>query len=496
MNKQKLKIWIPTLMIFSQIMLTVFVVYWLFGQYRSEKDLLYESVYHQYLESQEQVMDSLLLKHVINPVLGDSIKLTIDVATTEDTVEILNKGENKKIIRHFSRDSHPESEIIAINLSGNGESTFSENDSVTVIHGDTEDYLMRSVKLIVHRAEDQLLKDSTMKGIFPAPLDSSMFKQVFAKRLTDKGMDFEIAWLADSICGPDELAESRFFFDSKAHREIPEVNIDKYTSYLISQILPQLLFALLLLALTGSAFYITYLSLRKQFALSVLRESFISNISHELKTPVSTIKVALEAVKKYDNTDKTQPSEEYLNMAESEANRLDELIDKVLIHSKFEEKGELLNIEHISLVELTENVLNSMQVYITEQNAKINFIKPTDKLMTKIDQLFIESVIRNLIDNSLKYTGEHPEIELSFTEDKNHVRLHIKDSGPGIPAEYLPKVFDKFFRIPQDDKHNVKGYGLGLSFARMVMEQHDGSIDVQNLENGGCCFSLKFPKKG
>jgi K+-sensing histidine kinase KdpD len=111
-----------------------------------------------------------------------------------------------------------------------------------------------------------------------------------------------------------------------------------------------------------------------------------------------------------------------------------------------------------------------------------------------MDPLLIQGVISNLVDNSLKYGTENPEITVTLREEGNRVCLDVADNGPGIPEPYLGRVFDKFFRVPNGDRHNIKGYGLGLSFASVVMDQHHGDITVRNLKSGGCAFTLRFPK--
>ncbi|MFC2118945.1 sensor histidine kinase, partial [Bacteroidota bacterium] len=111
-----------------------------------------------------------------------------------------------------------------------------------------------------------------------------------------------------------------------------------------------------------------------------------------------------------------------------------------------------------------------------------------------INKLYVQGVLINLIDNSLKYGSENINIKIGLAQNSSDIYVTVSDNGPGIPEKYISKVFDKFFRVPSDNKHNVKGYGLGLSFAHMVMKQHNGSIELKNLPEGGCSFKLCFPK--
>ena len=112
-----------------------------------------------------------------------------------------------------------------------------------------------------------------------------------------------------------------------------------------------------------------------------------------------------------------------------------------------------------------------------------------------VDPLHFQGVLINLIDNSLKYGPENPEILIRLWQDNGSAYIEVSDNGSGIPKEYIGRIFDKFFRVPTGDTHNIKGYGLGLSFAALVMKQHQGSISVKNLDQGGCSFTLRFPLK-
>jgi two-component system phosphate regulon sensor histidine kinase PhoR len=238
-----------------------------------------------------------------------------------------------------------------------------------------------------------------------------------------------------------------------------------------------------------------YKSMRKQELLNNLRNDFISNISHELKTPVSTVSVALEALKNFDRLKEPQKSREYLDIAFNEMKRLDQLISQVLNTSSLEAHGEYLKIDNADLVSLTREVLNSMQARFDKCGAKVEFITDADVIIIEMDKLYIHGVLFNLLDNSLKYNSGNPEIVINITQRSSDVNLSISDNGPGIPKEYISRIFDKFFRVPKGDVHDIKGYGLGLSFADLVMRHHSGSIEVKNKDEGGCKFTLTFRKQ-
>ena len=183
--------------------------------------------------------------------------------------------------------------------------------------------------------------------------------------------------------------------------------------------------------------------------------------------------------------------EEYLRLASEETQRLGELINRVLDHTLLEQKQHPLDLKAIDLNRLIKEVVDTMKIKLGKKGT-IEFIAPEDSIIMSGDPLYLKGVFINLIDNSIKYCDKEPVIKIVAVKNEDEIVIEINDNGPGIPAEYREKVFEKFFRLPSEDIHNVKGYGLGLSFASLVMELHKGSIEVRNLSPGSS-FILKFP---
>jgi two-component system phosphate regulon sensor histidine kinase PhoR len=201
--------------------------------------------------------------------------------------------------------------------------------------------------------------------------------------------------------------------------------------------------------------------------------------------------VALEALGNYNMKKEPRVMEEYLQLASEETKRLGELINRVLDHTLLEQKEHPLDLIEIDLNKLITDVVSIMNRK-TGSKGIIEFNREDHNITLVGDLLYIKGVLINLIDNSIKYCDTDPVITVSAERKSKYIVVEIKDNGPGIPEEYQKKIFEKFFRLPSENVHNVKGYGLGLSFASLVMELHKGSIEVKNL-NPGCSFKLKFP---
>ena len=266
-------------------------------------------------------------------------------------------------------------------------------------------------------------------------------------------------------------------------------------THILKKISPQLLLSLLLVGLTVISFVFIYRSLLAQKRLTAIKNEFIGNITHELKTPISTVSVAIEAMKNFNALQNPERTQEYLGIAGQELNRLSLLVDKVLRLSMFETQQVELKYEWFDIKDLVNEVMGSMQLQFEKFGAKTTLQLHGNEFTLMADRMHITSVIYNLLDNALKYSKGKPGIDITLSASEKEILLEIKDNGIGIPASYKEKIFDKFFRVPNGDKHNVKGYGLGLSYVAHIIAGHKGSVSVESEEGMGTKFIIKLPKE-
>lgn len=264
--------------------------------------------------------------------------------------------------------------------------------------------------------------------------------------------------------------------------------------YLLKQITQPILFSILLLGITMLSFVLLYRNLLKQQRLAALKNEFISNITHELKTPIATVGVAIEALKNFNAIQDPKRTKEYLDISSNELQRLSLLVDKVLKLSMFEKKEVELKLEPVNLKEVVDEVVDSLKLQLEKHHARVAVTYEGD-LTLQGDRLHLLSVVFNLLDNAVKYSKEEPAIKIDLQGKENTVVLSVTDNGIGIPQEYKDKVFDKFFRIPHGDTHNAKGYGLGLSYVAQVIQKHNGTISVESQAGIGTKFIITLPKE-
>jgi signal transduction histidine kinase len=429
---------IRLLMFLSFSLLIAFSAHWLISQYDREKNHLQKDLTKLFSNVQEDISDSLLWMKVVGPT----------VHTRDSCVE---PGAGYNGIMAY-RDSE---------ISAQGARM-----------------LLKNVKKLSKEEEKQLFRTDTI-----------VFNDIFTQNMRAQGMNFTSKWVhADKKpAGEDDIFIMSNFFTNE-HGII----ISNYESYLTRKMYSPAIFILFLLVITGIAFRTTYLGLRKQMTLATLKDDFINNMSHELKTPVATVKVALEALANFNAMQDPQRRKEYLEMAIIEMNRLELLVNRALSTSLLESGKLSLHKEECDLQQLTEEVMLGMQPKLLQHDAKVVLETSGNSFLSNLDKMHTQGVIINLIDNSIKYGVNPVEIKIRLTEQDNCIQLSVTDNGPGIPEEYSERVFDKFFRVPTGNKHNAKGYGLGLSYAAQVMQQHMGSIRVANMPEGGCRFTLTF----
>lgn len=267
------------------------------------------------------------------------------------------------------------------------------------------------------------------------------------------------------------------------------------TSYLLQQMGWEFCFAFLLLFIIAAAFYYNLYHLRKQQELVLLKQDLISNMTHELRTPIFTVSAALEALDSFKGLENPTRTQEYLDISKKEVERLASLVEQVLHTTLLGREALHLEVQEIAIEPWLKGIVQTFQIPLEQQEASLEWHLDNPHLTWKIDPLHWSNVVYNLLDNALKYrTTTPPHIVLAIQESASTIQLKVQDNGRGIPSAYVGQVFEQFFRVPQGDQHTIKGYGLGLHYVQMIVQQHEGSIQVQSQEGEGTTFIITLPK--
>lgn len=252
--------------------------------------------------------------------------------------------------------------------------------------------------------------------------------------------------------------------------------------------------SILMVLLTCTAFYFILKLLRSQQLYAAAKSDFTSNMTHELKTPIATVLVAMESIKKYNLINNPETLQNYLDISQHEMRRLDLMVEKALNSNSETEAEQPINLELYDVQSGLQQVINSMQLQLQSSGANIRFNLLEEPCFVYGDPVHLTNIFYNLIDNAFKYSGNKLFLEINCKYDSEKITLSFKDNGPGIDKIYHKKIFERFFRVPsKGDTHDIKGSGLGLHYVKQIVEKHGGTIKVKSEPGNGTNFIITLP---
>lgn len=263
-------------------------------------------------------------------------------------------------------------------------------------------------------------------------------------------------------------------------------------SYFLAKMGWQLLFSLFLLTAMLGTFVYLLQTIKKQNELALLRKSFVNNMTHELKTPVATVMAAIEAIQFYVAKDDRAKMERYLEVSKHELEHLHHMIETVLQLNVDEGKGVVLHKGTFDFVALLDANIEAAQLS-SKKEVQITKAFNQSEVWIYADEAHIRNVVTNLLDNAIKYSEEPVRIHVELQENDEAVTLEIEDKGMGIHPSHHKHIFDMLYRVPEGNLHAVKGFGLGLSYVKQVVEQHGGQVGVSSALGEGSTFTVVIP---
>ena len=234
-----------------------------------------------------------------------------------------------------------------------------------------------------------------------------------------------------------------------------------------------LLSLLLSLAIISCLFYLLKV-INKQKQLAEIKNDLISNITHEFKTPITTVSTALEAINTFNAIDDKEKTKKYLSISNLQLKKLHQMVEKLLETATLDNEKLLLQKEEVDIIELVKNIALKNELYPEDKN--ISFLSNKENLVVSLDSFHFENAISNLIDNAIKYGGNEIEVHINCVLDT--IEITVADNGSQIEKNQREKIFDKFYRIPNGNLHNVKGFGIGLFYTKKILEKHGGKIQL------------------
>lgn len=297
----------------------------------------------------------------------------------------------------------------------------------------------------------------------------------YTKKMMQKGMAFQM-FPSDFLTAPNYLY---IFFPSKQ-------------IFVIRGLRNMLFISALLIALIVTIFFYVLISFLRQKKLSEERNEFVSNMTHELKTPIASISLAAQVLSDKKILQNQQLKNFYLNVIQKDSSRLNAMVEKVLQTTLLENKEIALNKEETDLSELIQQAIKNIQIQLEQNKVEIHTFFLAQKHKVFVDKMHFTNVFFNLLDNAIKYNNKKPEIIIKTQNLNDELIVEVIDNGIGIAKQEQKRIFEKLYRVPSGNIHDVKGFGLGLNYVQKIVNLHNGSISVDSEIGKGSTFRIKL----
>jgi len=376
------------------------------------------------------------------------------------------------------------------------------NNDIKTIYAKTVQNKTKLVQNIVDKLISSHLK-------FEDRIDKKKLKRIIKAEFLLKGITIPYQYAIKDESG-NALFKSKDFIENKKNekyftRLFPDdifdqpyflvIHFNDEGNYIFRSVgfivISSIVLTTVIILIIGSGIFIIF----RQKRLSEIKTDFVNNMTHELKTPISTISLASQLL-----SDSNVPIEnkniEYLSkLILDESKRLGLQVEKVLQMAVFEHTQIKLKLKKLNIHELIDNILNNFNIQIKSRNGKIIKEFSAVNPFVLADEVHLSNVIINLLDNALKYCETEPKIIIATYNQNKSITVDIKDNGIGIGKENQKKIFDQFYRIPTGNIHNVKGFGLGLSYVKKIVVAHKGLITLESKPGLGSTFSINLPSE-
>jgi two-component system phosphate regulon sensor histidine kinase PhoR len=265
-------------------------------------------------------------------------------------------------------------------------------------------------------------------------------------------------------------------------------------NYLMRQMASMIIASILFTIIIISAFALTIRTMLRQKNISEIKSDFINNMTHELKTPLATISLAVDALNNEKVIHDTDKIRYYSGMIKEENKRMHKQVETILQAAKLEKQEDLnLNIQSLDAHAAIDKVAKNLSLQIQERQGELHLNLMANKCFIDVDEVHFSNIIFNLLDNAIKYSKEAPIISISTQDNNDMLAIKIKDNGIGMNRETASRAFEKFYRAHTGNLHNVKGFGLGLSYVKTMVEAQDGYIKLESILGKGSTFTVNLP---
>ncbi|ASK29794.1 hypothetical protein CEY12_06580 [Chryseobacterium sp. T16E-39] len=434
------------LFILTTIVILVFQGYWIYNSFQSKKK--------EFLERTKFEMTQILFNNIVRHGNVDSKKIDSIFGQGKITFDLYPSLNSKNFVAQTVRKSKNTNGALKIEIK---KDTLYKGISFDINGKSMDSILYKNIKTSIPELSDEDVvvyhENPTFKRTYPVKLP------IEDKNTTEK------------------VTPSN---DENTYR----IHINDLTRIIVIHKMPGvIIFSILYIILFIGTFFILYSTLVFYQKLLKNKEVFTRNMTHELKIPISTLLITAEGLEKYDIASEPQGARKYAQIIQKATQQLSFLVESILQNARTDHK-EKLSINRVNLLTLLEKVTEVLSSIIIQQKGSIVFDEINGDIDIKGNYEQLKQVFLNIVDNSLKYSEKEPVVVISAEQKSHKVIIRIKDNGIGISEKYHTEVFDPYFRINNGDLHDVKGFGLGLSFVKKSLKNQGGSIKILKSEEG------------
>ncbi len=403
------------------------------------------------------------------------------------------------------------------------EQKFNDHINIATSHA-AEDLMQEKGNLMpMKKMNEAMFPSDRLQLEFFKPTITQKYSRDDIKEIIRKAFDkqdlhnipFEFAISPTSIIG-EEIQSENFFklFSDSLHNKAHVIPLESPGGSLSEGISPQELLiiivphaknfiwrsmtwlivgAVFFTVIIVAAFFLTVRALLKQKKLSEIKSDFINNMTHEFKTPLATISLAVDALKNEKVLRDKTKMDYFTGIIKEENKRMNKQVETILQAALLDKQQVQLNLKNTHAHELITSALNNIRLQVEEKKGKLEISLQASRDMVMADEVHFTNLVSNLLDNAVKYSKDNLLIKLTTQNTGNQFRIKIEDNGIGMNKETLTRIFEKFYRAHTGNIHNVKGFGLGLSYVKTIVEAHNGNIKAESVLGRGSCFTISFP---
>ncbi|MDX1936774.1 MAG: HAMP domain-containing sensor histidine kinase [Flavihumibacter sp.] len=282
-------------------------------------------------------------------------------------------------------------------------------------------------------------------------------------------------------------------FESLVPEERMIVVVPNVKNIVLAQLRWMIIGAILFTLILCTAFYVTLTALLRQKKLSEIKNDFINNMTHELKTPLATISLAVDAMRNEKVQGDKEKLQYFSGIIKEENKRMNKQVETILQAALMDKQEIQLNKKPVSVHEVIEGILDNFQLQLDEKQATLDLQLNARNDLIEADEVHFTNLVSNLMDNAVKYSKEQLHLKLSTTSSARYITIKLEDNGIGMSKETQKRIFEKFYRAHTGNIHNVKGFGLGLSYVKTMVDAHEGKIKVDSVLGRGTIFTIDMP---